>query len=407
MEHPITVDGMLDEKAWEGVPEATGFSYHYNLDAYVPLQTSFKMGYTDERLYVAMRADEPLMKEHLENYREKRDVGKFTWAGWPLMIVWLDVPIDGQTRHYAFGEDLLGRKGWKRAVPGQDPRERANWTDAPEEFPWTCAVHHGEDFFSMEMALGLEGFGVTPDEGDQWGCQVTRHGTCWPRAEVLQGLHWRTANYTDWSRSPNMPWRHPEQHGTFVFSAEALPPGGEAVQKATEHINADFFRWKVNYWEVVRDARALLKRVKARPNLCRPEQKDLRPRATVFGARRGMPPRDVPNWTHYWHFALGLTQDPHTVTVEWPEPVTFNAMWIEWHNPEKRARDYMLEYRDGDRWRTAFKETGHEVSVSCHVFPEVETDAVRLTLADYVGSRNVVISDLGLFRVPPAEDQPE
>lgn len=400
---PVAVDGVLDEAAWLHLPTVTGFIYVNQRDTYSGLQTAFQVGYDREHLYLGIRADEPKMKEHLE-HAQKKDTREPNWK-FQMFELFLDVPRqDGTTDHYQFAMDILGNRAlYKADLEGKPFRVReTKWHLT--ELPWKGAVRPGSDYFGMEMAFPFKAFGVPPKNCDEWGCQVGRHGTSWPRAEALEGLHWKVASWTAWVPMPSGRWRAVGEHGTLEFADEVLLPDYQNVGKKTEEINKDYYAWKATHGEAMQKVRALVKKTEGLTDLCYGEDGKHPAACIVFGKRRGPPPRKkVPNWTWQWWFTE--TGNPQTALLEWKEPVTFNCNKIRWNSPTCYAQEYALEYWTGTEWRLAYQETNNLLPLSGHAFPTVTTTKARLTIARVAApSWNVPVPGFELYLVPGEQE---
>ena len=396
---PVKIDGTLDDAAWQHLPTVTGFIYVNQRDTYSALQTAFQVGYDNQNLYFGIRADEPKIKEHLE-HAAKRDTEAVNWK-FQMFEVFIDVPDgDGSRAHYQFAMDLLGNRALYKADLAGKPFQVRETKWHPVEFPWRGAVRPGSDFFGMEIAFPFSSFGVSPKNCDEWGFQVGRHGTSWPRAEALEGLHWKLASWTAWVPMPSGRWREVGEHGTLEFADEVLLADYQNVGKKTEEINRDYFEWLATHGEALKRVKALVKKTEGLVDLCYGENDTNQASCVVFGKRRGPPPRGkVPNWTWLWWFTD--TGNPENVLLEWKTPVRFNCNKIRWSSPTCYAEEYALEYWTGQAWKLAYQESGNSLPLSCHAVPEINTKKARLTIARVASSNwNVTMPEFGLYRIP-------
>jgi len=400
---PVKIDGALDDAAWLHLPTVTGVIYVNQRDTYSALQTAFQVGYDDSNLYLGIRADEPKMKEHLAE-AAKKSTGEITWKI-QLIEVLLDTPSGGgASDHYHFAVDILGKRAAYKADLAGKPFDIRDTKWNPTDISWHSAMRTGSDHFVVELAFPFKSFVVTPKNCDEWGFQIGRHGTSWPRAEVLEGLHWKIATWTAWVPMPSGRWRTVGEHGTLELADQVLLADYQNVGKKTEEINRDYFRWKATHGEAMAKVKALLKKTEGLVDICYGEDDSNQARCTVFGKRRGPPPREkVPNWTWFWWFRN--TGNPETVTLEWKKPVTLNCNKIRWNSPTSYAREYALEYWTGKEWRLAYEEANNCLPLSCHAFDTITTDRARLTISRVVAdSWQIPIPNFELYLIP---DEPE
>jgi len=401
---PVKLDGVMDDAAWLHLPTVTGFIYVNQRDTYSALQSAFQVGYDSNNLYFGIRADEPKMKEHLK-WAADRATDELTWKI-QLIEVLLDVPSgDGTLDHYHFAIDILGKTAAYKADLAGKPFQVRETKWNPIEVSWKSAVRTGSDHFAIEVALAFKSFGVHPKNCDEWGFQVGRHGTSWPRAEVLKGLHWKIAGLTAWVPMPSGRWRTVGEHGTLEFADEVLLPDYQNVGKKTEEINRDYFEWKATHGEAMRRAKALVKRTEGLIDLCYGKEDKNQAKCIVFGKRRGPPHRKkVPNWTWLWWFQN--TGNPETVILEWDQPVTFNCNRIRWNSPTCYAQEYALEYWTGEDWRVAYQEADNCLPLSCHAFDTITTNKARLTITRvFTSSWHVPVPNFELYLIPAEQEE--
>jgi len=178
------VDGVLDEKAWRGVPEATGF-----VSGAKPVagdwQTTFRCLYDSANLYIGWRMNAP-RPVNLKSSRTALGVrlpppgrkqtgpdmrGIFALHGWECVALMLD-PAHTHRTDYEFQLDAAGRcaDGLFDNLGGSSPNGLF-WNSG-----WKRAVKIVGKGWTAEMAIPWKDLGVTPRKGMVMGLQVWRSG---------------------------------------------------------------------------------------------------------------------------------------------------------------------------------------------------------------------------------------
>ncbi|OGV67643.1 MAG: hypothetical protein A3K19_14675 [Lentisphaerae bacterium RIFOXYB12_FULL_65_16] len=161
---PPVIDGKLDDAAWQSLPEATGFHTLKTEGFAYRKPTSFRLGWADDALYLAVRCKEPF----------SRLITPLTSDLEPL---WDDDSI----------EIFL-------APPGADYVQLiantagARWNGKKAEtadtaWNWTAKAQISGDDWCLEVRIPFEVLGHTPNEGDTWKFSVARNVTCGPASE--------------------------------------------------------------------------------------------------------------------------------------------------------------------------------------------------------------------------------
>jgi hypothetical protein len=375
----VTIDGKLDEDAWQNLPEHTGFFWK-GTETYAGIQTTFQVGYDDQALYVSIRAEEPKMKEHIEHAR-KNDTGEVNWK-YQLFEVFISPELPDGPQYYQFAVDVLGyRKAFRAQLEGA-PYEykKTQWQDI--DFPWQAAVGTGSDFCAIEMRYPFKSLGVNPKPGEKWGFHVGRSGTSWPRAEKLKDLHWSVCTWSAWNSQPGA-WRSVTDHGRMAFATEQLMAG--AAQKLTLKINEAYYAWLASDKEL----EALIARTGGKPNLLSGLGREVRHGPENWQREAGLP----------WR--LNGISMPWSRLLEWQTPVELNCNVIQWNDATSFASDYALECFDGKEWKVVYEASGHKGLRSCHIFPAVTATKVRLSIAACGGrpTTDFLVRDFGLYSV--------
>ncbi|MDD5484063.1 MAG: sugar-binding protein [Kiritimatiellae bacterium] len=203
------IDGKVNDAAWQNMPEAIGFYIYRGAGEYaVEKQTSFKAGWTEEALYLAVRAEEP-------NPEKLRTTGTVLWQddSMELMLFPSGAPTYTQLLVNSRGDRSGGRPAREYKLAMTD---------------WEAAVSVGKTEWALEMRVPFKILMGDPvKEGDEWAVNVGRYiftgppeerVTCWPFLE--KGFH----------DVPNF--------GKFVFKGNI----GDDVHAAEKEINRVYTR---------------------------------------------------------------------------------------------------------------------------------------------------------------------
>lgn len=155
---PITIDGKLDEPAWQRVPESAPF-VPVRPDAVMTRRTTLRMTYDDTTLYVGVRCDDPNAHEAvLASPRAHDDPN-----------IWRDdsveVFFDPAQCRALFDQFIVSIAG--RMVYGRDGNYEPDTLTK-------VAVHVADDAWFVELAIPFERLGVRAHAGDMWGMDVFR-----------------------------------------------------------------------------------------------------------------------------------------------------------------------------------------------------------------------------------------
>ena len=170
------LDGKMDDEAWKNIPEATGFymlggSGKYALEK----QTFFKAGWTDDAIYLAVRAEESAPEKLILK-------GGNVWSEDSIEIFFYPACALTYTQLAASsaGSRYTGR--------GLDPFNVSEWE-------MKTAVGKTEWFLELRIPFAVL-MAPAPKEGDKWPVNVARNiltgprnekHTCWPLLQA--GFH--------------------------------------------------------------------------------------------------------------------------------------------------------------------------------------------------------------------------
>ncbi len=342
---PVTLDGRLDEPAWQALPEATGYlllkTPYYSHER----QTGFRIGWDDTGLYLGFRCHEPAAAELAALPAEQR-------GGWGGEIVELffmrERPIYRQ-----FAVDVNGtlQHAFKYKGDMFHPTELSH--DGIQ-----AAGHIGTDEWTLEVKLPFSALDGQPKDGESWHFNFTRDSALGNRKthELLTTWSYSDTHFHDYNT-----------YSTLRFYGSTLIPRQAEQLAAT--VNADYRAFLAARGGVDKQRAALQATMDAATPVQWPG--DLQ----GLSATNPRPPLWDDNRGYRYYGAL-------PVSWEWSgaTPLTFNACRIAWFGPTKMPQDYGLEYWDGTNWQLAFHDENNSDMVTLKRFAPVTTTRVRLTV---------------------------
>jgi hypothetical protein len=154
---PPTIDGVLDEPAWQQAPLVSGFTY-YDKPELLPVQTSFRVLYDDRAVYFGVVCGEPAM-DRLKVTRPPRD--SLEIFDGECVEVFIDPKHDHQRYlHFVVGAggSLYDAEGFNRF-----------WSSGAK-----AAACLGDRQWSVELAIPWGDLGVEPQPARVLGFNVCR-----------------------------------------------------------------------------------------------------------------------------------------------------------------------------------------------------------------------------------------
>ncbi len=241
LEGPLTLDGKLDEQAWQKVPEHTGFETPLGQANRAPIpedvQTHFRVLYDEAHLYFGIRCNEPKMDElTLEAAGHQHDAAM--WSDDDIEV-FLD-PVGDRLEYYQFAVNAEGTQADLYMIE-RGNTARANWSSE-----WRAEVFHGADHWSLEVAIPFAAFHMRPSTrwSNTWGFSISRTRTPDPRYysqySPAKGYHdvvnygtvgpieFDRARYTVAAGDPSFRLEAARE-GYRVFSSVVLDNRGEAA----------------------------------------------------------------------------------------------------------------------------------------------------------------------------------
>lgn len=161
---PPNVDGDLGDASWQALPEAVGF-HRLKADGIAWRKpTSFRIGWSGDALYVAVRCREPfgrLIRPLTADFEP-------LWDDDSIEVFMVPAGAD----YFQFIANAAGAR-WNGRRNG--PADRA--------WGWTAKARIAGDDWCLEERIPLAILGVSPKEGDTWKFNVARNLTLGPAQE--------------------------------------------------------------------------------------------------------------------------------------------------------------------------------------------------------------------------------
>ena len=174
------LDGKLEEEFWKGIEEKTNFII-LDTEKIAKKQTSFKIAYSKQAIYIGIRCEEPDMDKIVAQLKDEEGV-------WSEDSVEVFLFPDDERTYYQF---VVNTKGY-----------RFNEKDKLGSVPlwdWKAKVYQGKDFYSVELEIPFSILFSFPRKNNQvWRINIARNiltgpesekHTCWPYLKGKEGFH--------------------------------------------------------------------------------------------------------------------------------------------------------------------------------------------------------------------------
>jgi len=177
-EGPINLDGALDEPAWQNAPLASGFTF-FGQDQRAEVQTSFRLLYDDQALYLSVIGDEPLMGKVAPAALPRDEHGVFSQE----CIEFFIDPQHSHSQYYQIAANLAGSI------------YDSEYTDTTWQGTTSVQGRLGEKAWTMEWRLPWADYGLKPEPNLLLGFNVCRDRYTGPVREwtnwsqVIGGFH--------------------------------------------------------------------------------------------------------------------------------------------------------------------------------------------------------------------------
>jgi hypothetical protein len=161
---PITLDGRLDEAAWESAPVARGFIQNDPREGQpATFDTEVRMVYDDVALYIGVFAKDDNPKAIIINELRK-DFN--TGSGDSFQVVF-DTFKD-ERNGYQFAINPAGAK-WDAQMANEGRENNSNWDGV-----WDVGTRIGEDGWYAEIRIPFRTLKFSPDTEQTWGVNFQR-----------------------------------------------------------------------------------------------------------------------------------------------------------------------------------------------------------------------------------------
>ncbi|MDZ4198864.1 MAG: sugar-binding protein [Kiritimatiellia bacterium] len=156
-EKPV-LDGELNDAVWSVAPPTSGFSLFGKSEPY-GVQSSFRILYDAEFLYIGLHFDEPHVTRMIPFYYARDDHSVFSSDAFEIFID----PDHSHERYFQFAGNVANS-----LYDGE--RENPAWNSSS-----IVRGFMGRDFWSVEIAIPWKDLGVTPTPGKVIGLNVCRN----------------------------------------------------------------------------------------------------------------------------------------------------------------------------------------------------------------------------------------
>ena len=194
---PITIDGILDEPAWADCVEFQDMSLSTGSETPVN-RTSFRVGYTSERLYVAAVCSKRGGKAKVTVRKHGGPV--YTDDSVELFVA----PKAGVKEYYQFVANAVAARYEGRAMDG-------SWDGR-----WEVAATQEKGKWSLEIAIPFATLGVVPTPGEVLGFNVCRND--------------RSANQSQtWADLGGFAFHNPSRFGRLILGRARVGASGTSM----------------------------------------------------------------------------------------------------------------------------------------------------------------------------------
>lgn len=177
LEGKLTIDGKLDEPAWQKAPAHTGFEMPLGLSNRKPIpddaQTTFRVLYDDATLYFGILCKEPKMDGLVVQAARVHDAAM--WSDDDIEL-FLD-PVGDRMEYYQLTVNTEATQVDLYFI------ERGNTGKGGWSSDWQAAVHRDKDFWSVEVAIPFGLFHNRPSRtwAENWAFSLSRTRNPEPR----------------------------------------------------------------------------------------------------------------------------------------------------------------------------------------------------------------------------------
>jgi len=205
-----TLDGTIAPGEYgEGAPESEFLLLRSGGDK-APVRTTFQAAWDDEKLYLAIAAEEQNAKA-IVTPRRGRD-GEI-WQD-DYIDIFIDTNHDLKS-YFQFAANLNQEKYDARCGP-----DCPKWGDITWSTEWEAAAKAGKEHYVLELAIPFKGLGTaTPKPGETWGLNIGRGRS----TRTVGGEH---QQHSQWSITPK-DYHKPHHFGRLKFIRDEPRGGGK------------------------------------------------------------------------------------------------------------------------------------------------------------------------------------
>lgn len=194
------LDGELNEPFWKDLPEGTGFLV-VGKDTLAKKQTSFRIGYNDEAIYLGIICQEPEIDKIKTKFKDMEDIWKDD--GVEIFIY----PKKAKT-YFQFIVNVDAFRFNTRDLEGSLPL-----------WDWSAKVFKGKDFYSLEIKIPFEVLLMAPlEENEEWRLNIGRNDYT-----STEERHTAWPYLTRW-------FHEPENFGKLILPKEISKEGTEKIK---------------------------------------------------------------------------------------------------------------------------------------------------------------------------------
>ena len=155
---PLLDGKVRNDPGWENVSEATGF-VKLGTTSLSSKQTSFKIGYSGEGIYIGIECEEP----EIEKVKARQKDMEGLWNEDSIEIF---IFPEGTDNYYQFVVNTIGSR-WGGAGKSRPL--------APLSLDWDAYTCKGKDYWSAEIRIPFEIFEKIPEKDEIWTGNICRN----------------------------------------------------------------------------------------------------------------------------------------------------------------------------------------------------------------------------------------
>jgi len=154
LESEPAMDGQIDKSSvWNKIPYISGFAKIGSGETSpAKKETSFKLGYTENTLYLLVKCDDSEISEILDSHKDKESV----FADDSIEIF---ISPEAGGRYFQFATNPAGSR----------------WNTPPVLWDWKVKAFKKKDCWILEIKIPFEIFKIMPDGGDSWSFNICRN----------------------------------------------------------------------------------------------------------------------------------------------------------------------------------------------------------------------------------------